>query len=203
MGAPRRNRRKFAKPKDIWNLQRINSDNALRAAYGLKNMKELWKAQSNLSRIRGNVRLLLSGNAPNQQMEPNIISSLSRYGIVGGGAKLDDVLDLNVNIFLDRRLQSVVFKKGLARTIKQSRQLITHGFIAIGGKKVSRPGYMVAAAEEQQIAYYKQVDINAGAQAPKQAGGANAQAEGEEEEAAGGPGAAGTPEIKGAGETGE
>ncbi len=160
MGAPRRNRTKFDKPKDIWNLQRINADNALKDEYALKNMKELWKVQSNISRIRGNVRLLLSGSAPNRQMEANIISSLSKYGIVSNTAKLDDLLDLKVNSFLERRLQSIVFRKGMARSMRQARQLIAHGFIAVNGKKASRPGRMLTSEEEQHISYYKPIDVN-------------------------------------------
>ncbi len=172
MGAPRRNRTKFDKPKDIWNLQRINSDNALKNEYALKNMKELWKVQSNISRVRGNVRLLLSGSAPNKAMESDIIASLSKYGIVSNTAKLDDLLDLKVNSFLERRLQSIVFRKGMARSMRQARQLITHGFISVNGKKASRPGRMLTSEEEQHVSYYRQIDVNVNvkpAPAPKPA----------------------------------
>ncbi len=165
MGAPKRNRRKYAKPKGIWNLQRIGADNSLKDEYALKNMKELWKVQSRLSDIRSNVRQLLSGNASNPIMEKNILSSLSRLGVVGENPKLDDLLELKENVFLERRLQSLVYRKGLARTMKQSRQLIVHGFIAIGGKKVDRPGYMVSSSEEKLISYYKPIDVNVNSKA--------------------------------------
>ncbi len=165
MGAPRRNRRTYQKPKDIWNLQRIHEDNVLKDEYGLKNMKELWKVQSRISGIRGTVRGLLSGRASNPLIEKNILSSLSRYGIISSTSTLDNVLDLKGNAFLERRLQSVVFRKGLARSMRQARQLIVHGFISINGCKVNRPGYMVSPDEENYIGYYKPIDIEPKAKA--------------------------------------
>lgn len=158
MGAPKRNRMKYDKPKDIWNLARINSDNALIKEFGLKNMKELWKAQYEISRLRGNVRNLLAGNG-SEAVEKSIIGRLSRLGIATEGTQLEKLLDLNEQALLSRRLQTVVFKKGLARSIKQARQLIVHGFISVNGRKVDRPGYMVPAAEEQSIGYFKHIEI--------------------------------------------
>ncbi|MCL5442085.1 MAG: 30S ribosomal protein S4 [Candidatus Marsarchaeota archaeon] len=182
MGAPRRNRRKYQKPKDIWNLQRIHEDNTLKDEYGLKNMKELWKVQSKISGIRGTVRELLSGRAVNPLVETNILSNLSRYGIISSTSTLDNVLDLNANAFLERRLQSVVFRKGLARSMRQARQLIVHGFISINGRKVDKPGYTVSPSEENYIGYYKPIDI-----APKVTAGASehtaAEAQPEQHEA--------------------
>ena len=160
MGAPRRNRKKYDKPKDMWNLQRINTDNAIIEEFGLKNMRELWKVQTELSKLRSNIRKLLSGSsAQNTLVQQGIIGRLSRYGIASRDATLDSLLDLKENNFLARRLQSLVFKKGLAKTIKQSRQLIVHGYIAIGGKRVNRPGYLVQADDETKIGYYKPIDI--------------------------------------------
>ncbi|MCQ4335807.1 MAG: 30S ribosomal protein S4, partial [Sulfolobales archaeon] len=52
------------------------------------------------------------------------------------------------------RLQTIVFKKGLARTIHQARQLIVHGHIAIGGRRVTSPGYIVKKSEEDLIDFY-------------------------------------------------
>jgi len=75
---------------------------------------------------------------------------------------LEDVLGLTVRDILERRLQTQVYKKGLARTIKQARQLIVHGFIAVDGRTVSRPGYLVTADEEDKLSYTRPIDINAG-----------------------------------------
>ncbi|MGC8649132.1 MAG: 30S ribosomal protein S4 [Candidatus Micrarchaeia archaeon] len=161
MGAPKRNRKKYERPKNMWNLERIKEDNSLKEEYGLKNMRELWMIKTELSKLRNIVRAMLSGaSKQTESTKTDIIAKLSKYGIVSSNATLDNLLDLRVNVFLDRRLQTVVFKKGLAKTIKQSRQLITHGFISIDGKKITKPGYRVSLSEEQLIGYYKPIDIN-------------------------------------------
>ncbi len=160
MGAPKRNSRKYERPKDLWNIQRINADNALLTKYGLKNMSELWKAQFEVSRIRRNVRLLLSGAPHAETLQHDMMGRLERLGVVQSGATLDSLLDLDENALLERRLETIVFKKGLARTPKQARQIIVHGFIAINGKRVNRPGYMVNTGEEAHISYYKPIDIS-------------------------------------------
>ena len=159
MGAPRRNRSKFEKPRDRWNIARIKNDRELLEQYGLKNMKELWKVQSEISRIRGNARKLLSGASQQGGEMEKIVGRLSRLGVTTSNATLDDLLDLKENALLERRLQTVVFRKGLARSIEQARQLTVHGFISISGKKVNRPGYMVDSQTEKSIGYYKPIDI--------------------------------------------
>jgi small subunit ribosomal protein S4 len=160
MGAPRRNRRKFEKPKRRWNLERIKNDNELIEQYGLKSMKELWKAQTEISRIRSNARELLSGSSKyTEDVKGKILGRLARLGVVKGDSTLDALLDLKENALLERRLQTVVFRKGLARSINQARQLTVHGFISINGKRVNRPGYMVDSQLEKFIGYYKPISI--------------------------------------------
>jgi len=66
---------------------------------------------------------------------------------------LDDVLDLALGDILERRLQTLVFQRGLSQSIQQARQLITHGHIAIDGRKVSTPSYLVLKNEEEKITY--------------------------------------------------
>ena len=158
MGAPKRNRSKFEKPKERWNLERIKSDRALINEYGLKNHKELWKVQTEVSRIRRNVRELLSGSG-SEDVKSKIIGRLTRLGVAANDATLDSLLDLKENNLLNRRLQTVVFRKGMARTPRQARQLIVHGFVAINGRKVNRPGYLVDANTEGMINYYKRIDV--------------------------------------------
>lgn len=159
MGAPKRNRKKFEKPKERWNLERIKADNTLKNEYGLKNMRELWKVQSEVSRIRRNARELLSGGEGSELIKEKIIGRLTKLGIATQNTSLDDLLDLKENDLLNRRLQTVVYRKGLARTIRQARQITVHGFVAVNGRKVNRPGYLVSVAEESNIAYYKHIDV--------------------------------------------
>jgi small subunit ribosomal protein S4 len=62
-------------------------------------------------------------------------------------------LDLTLEDILERRLQTLVFQRGLSQTIQQSRQLIAHGHISVNGQKVSSPSYLVFRDEEDNIAY--------------------------------------------------
>lgn len=161
MGSPKRNRKTYDKPKERWNLERIKSDRSLINEYGLKNMKELWKVQTEVSRIRRNVRELLSASGTeSENVKERIVGRLARLGIATQTTTLDSLLDLKENNLLDRRLQTIVFKKGMARTAKQARQITVHGFISINGRKVNRPGYMVDAVAESSISYYKPIDVN-------------------------------------------
>ncbi len=82
MGAPKRNRKQYDKPKDMWNLARIGADNALLEEFGLNKMKELWKVQTELSRLRSNIRMLLSGSSTQSSfIQEKMIGRLSKYGI--------------------------------------------------------------------------------------------------------------------------
>ncbi len=174
MGDPKRIRKKYARSKLMWNAARIERDHDLKEKFGLKNLRELWKATSEVSRIRRNAREVLS-NRSSDKVGKEIISRLSRYSIVSKDAKIDDLLGITPEAILSRRLQSVVFRNGLARTPRQARQLIAHGFISINGRKVKSSSYLVRADEETRIGYYKPIDINP----PQPADGATAQKAGE------------------------
>lgn len=146
----------------MWNTSRIEADKKLIDMFGLKNEKELWRVQTELSRIRSNVRLLLSqsDSENSRNVSNNIINRLVRYNIASEGTNLEKLLDLDETAFLERRLQSIVFRKGLANSMKQSRQLIVHGFISVNGRKVNKPSYLVPASEDSKIGYYKPVNLN-------------------------------------------
>lgn len=158
MGAPKRIRKKYDTPSMKWDIQRIEEEHKLKEQYGLKTLKELWIAASELRRIRGVARGVLSGNIRNETGE-ELIKRLVRYNVVKSGATLDELLVISTEAMLDRRLQSVVFKRGLAKTIKQSRQLITHGFISINGMRATSPGRLVSGADEQSVGYYKPIRV--------------------------------------------
>jgi len=87
------------------------------------------------------------------KLEAQLLGKMKRLGILSEEAVLDNILDMTVEDILERRLQTVVFRKGLAKTIHQSRQLITHGHIAIGDRKVFSPSYLVLRSEEDTITY--------------------------------------------------
>jgi ribosomal protein S4 len=81
-------------------------------------------------------------------------------GILNMGASLDDVLALETEAVLSRRLQTLVYLKGFSSTPYQARQLISHGHVAVKGRKVTIPSYMVAKEEETQIQYTIRSPLN-------------------------------------------
>ena len=112
----------------------------------------IWKARTELSRIRNQARSLLALQQEiRAKEEPILIKSLSRNGLVQNDATLDDVLNLEINDLLSRRLQSFVMKKFNFQTPYQARQAITHGHIMIGDKKVNIPSYVVKVNEEDIV----------------------------------------------------
>ena len=86
-------------------------------------------------------------------MENELLAQLKKKGILQETAVLDNVLDLTIEDILERRLQTIVFRKGLARTVFQARQLVTHGHVTIDGRRVTIPGYIVPKEAETQIVY--------------------------------------------------
>jgi len=123
--------------------------------YGLRNKRELWRYKTMLSQVRGIARVLLgSTGEERERLEREYLSKLGRDGVLSESANIDEVLDLEIRDLLERRLQTMVFRKGLARTPFQARQLVSHGHISIAGKIVSVPGYMVKRDEEEKLKFF-------------------------------------------------
>jgi len=149
MGDPRRQRRKHETPRFPWRTDVLQSELKLIGQYGLRNKRELWRHKTTLSRFRELARSLLGMPAEQRQrIEKQLLDRLNRLGILAGTAVLDDVLDLAIEDLLERRLQTLVFSKGMAKSVYQARQLITHGHIAIDGKRVPSPSYIVLRDDE-------------------------------------------------------
>jgi small subunit ribosomal protein S4 len=160
MGYPGKNHKSYQTPKRPFEKTRIEAETRLAIEYGLRNKREVWKAQSILRKYRTAARGLLAlGSNPAHKAQyeakkEELIGHLQRAGLLGADPSIDDVLSLKVQAALERRLQTLVYRRGLARSPKQARQLITHGHIAIGSRRISIPSYRVTRAEESQITYY-------------------------------------------------
>ena len=154
MGDPRKIRRTFSRPKQPWRTDRITSENKLVQEYGLKNKRELWKAQSMLTTFTAKAKDLVAATGKQADTErTQLMSRLARIGLVPAGAGLDDVLGLSLKNILNRRLQTLVHKKGLAKTAGQARQFIVHEHIQLGTKTVTSPSYIVNVSEEPQLTF--------------------------------------------------
>jgi small subunit ribosomal protein S4 len=154
MGDPKKQRKKFDTPRFRWRKDVLQEELKLLGQYGLRNKHELWRHKTTLSKTRGIARSLISESAETRaKMERELLAQLKKKGILQETAVLDNVLDLTIEDILERRLQTIVFRKGLARTTFQARQLITHGHISIDNRRVTIPGYIVPKEEEPKIAY--------------------------------------------------
>ncbi len=154
MGDPRKSRKKWIGPKHPWRKERLMYEMRLVGEYGLRNKRELWIAQTIIRKFRHQARSLLAvPREIREKAEKALLHRLYRLGLLPENATLDDVLSLSVEDLLERRLQTIVYRKGLARTIYQARQLIVHGHIAIAGRRVTAPGYLVTRDEEDLIDY--------------------------------------------------
>ena len=155
MGHPRKTRKKYDTPPHPWNAERIKSENKLMVKYGLKSKKEIWKADTLVKKYSREARYLLGFPKDQVKEEKNeLIRHLTRQGILAKNAQLEDILNLTVENVLRRRLQTVVHQKGLVRTSKEARMFIVHGHIAMNGKKINSPSYVVKHGQEDLIKYY-------------------------------------------------
>jgi len=160
MGDPKKQRKKFQTPRFSWRKDVLEEELKYLGQYGLRNKHELWRLKTTLSKTRGIARSLIGKSAEERaKMENELLAKLKKRGVLQETAVLDNVLDLSIEDLLERRLQTIVFRKGLTRTIFQSRQLITHGHVTIGNRRVTIPGYLVSKEEEAQITYNQQSDI--------------------------------------------
>jgi small subunit ribosomal protein S4 len=157
MGDPKRQRRKFETPRFPWRKDILQEELKLLGTFGLRNKHELWRHETMLSKFRGIARSLI-GRTPEERvkMENELLTRLKKLGVLQETAVLDDVLDLSIEDILERRLQTIVFRKSLTKTVHQARQLITHGHITIENRRVTVPGYIVSREEEKAITYATQ-----------------------------------------------
>lgn len=154
MGDPSRNRKKFNSPGHPYQRTRLESELVLVGKYGLRNKRELWRARTKLRNYRAQARSLLAlEEEQRKQLEQFLIEKLVKLGVITVDTDTDDILGLEVESILKRRLQTRILEKGLAGTIHQARQLITHRHIAVSGRIMTSPSYIVRVAEDDEITY--------------------------------------------------
>jgi small subunit ribosomal protein S4 len=155
MGYPGKDVKKYETPNHPFQGGRIQDEHSLVEEYGLKNKEELWGAQSELRRYRREARNLLG--EPEEAVADEteqLLGRLRRIGVLGEESTLDDVLTLEVTDLLERRLQTVVYRQGLANTIDQARQFISHGHVSVGRRRVRVPSYTVDRDEQNSVSFY-------------------------------------------------
>ncbi len=156
MGDPRRLKKKYSTPKHPWQKARIEAEKVIRNEYGTKNKKEIWKMNSIFKHFQEGAKKA-SAFGMNEQAKKEFTQLLDRaksLGILPQDANtVDAVLGLSLNDVMDRRLQTLVYKKGFARTTKQARQFIVHEHIMVGGRRINIPSYIVPLSEEGTLSF--------------------------------------------------
>ncbi len=147
----RKLRKKLKKPRKPWDKERIDKEKQLLNNYGLRRKREIWKAESILRNFRRRTRNLAAKK--DEEGEKILLKKLYDIGLLEKNANLTQVLGLTIENLLERRLQTVVFKKKLSNTIKHARQLITHGHITIDNRKFAYPSYVVPRKLEDKVSY--------------------------------------------------
>lgn len=152
MGEPRRFRKKFENPFKPWDRGLLMEELVLVGEYGLKNKRELRRIATFLRKIRDVARSIY-GMSPEEResVSRELLKRLYNLGILPEKSSVDDVLKLTVRDILERRLQTIVYKKGLAKSIYHSRQMIVHRHIIVGDKIIDRPSYLVSREEEPLV----------------------------------------------------
>ncbi|MDP6642032.1 MAG: 30S ribosomal protein S4 [Candidatus Nanoarchaeia archaeon] len=152
MGDPKKHRKKYSTPLHPWQATRIEEEKQILNEYGLRNKKEIWKIDSLLRRFRSQAKQLIATRTDQARKEEKLlIVKLAKLGLLNEESHLDDVLGLNLRDVLERRLQTLVYRKNLARSAEQARQFIIHGHVVIDNKKITVPSYLVKKDEEDKL----------------------------------------------------
>jgi small subunit ribosomal protein S4 len=154
MGDPKKPKKRYQGPLKKYDKARIEEEIELLKQYGLKNKTEVWKGSSLLRKFKTDAKKLIRTSHKQAEIERvHLLKKLRDLNLVSENAKLDDILSVSVQDVLNRRLQTVVFKLGLARSIDQSRQLITHRHIQVNDKIITSPSYLVSSKDEGKTTY--------------------------------------------------
>jgi small subunit ribosomal protein S4 len=146
MGDIKKRRRLFSRPRKLFDRARIDAENIIVDKYGLKNKREIWKAKSAVSTFRKRAKALIGKDVETQK---KYFEKLNKMGL--NVTSVSDALALTEENLLDRRLQTIVFKKGLANSPRQARQLIVHKSVLVEGSMVNIPSFSVTRDLENKI----------------------------------------------------
>ncbi len=168
-------KKKYNRPRRLYDKKRIEEENELIKKYGLKNKREIWKAEAEIERIRNQAKKLITASREEQE---KLFKKLEKIGLKE--EKIADVLGLGVEDWLKRRLQSILILKKLAKP-RESRQLIVHKHVSVNGKIINIPSYIVKTDEEDKIVITLKRRKKEGGKETKKEGGEKRDEEEKEE----------------------
>lgn len=160
MGDPKKQRKKFAKPSHPWQRERIADEKEILKQYGLRRKYEVWKMDSLLKKFLNRAKVIIGERTLQSDLEKKqLLERLYSFGLLKKDSKIEDILNLKLKDVLERRLQTLVCRKHLAKTMSQARQFIVHEYIAVGNKKITTPSYLVSINEEPEIKLVRAIEI--------------------------------------------
>ena len=152
MGDPKKLKKKYSTPNHPWNKTVIEEEKIITRDYGLKTKKEILIAKSFLKKYKDFAKKLVTNTtSQGEKEEKQVLIKLQQLGLLSAAAELNQVLGLELKDILERRVQSLVFRKGLARTMIQARQFIVHRHVKIGNKEVTSPSVLLSLKEEAEL----------------------------------------------------
>ncbi len=162
MGDPKFPSKHYNTPSHPWQKIRIEQESNLVNQYGLKNKKEIWRADTKVREMRRQARKLTANSSETQAQKEKVLllAKLNRLGMLEQDSALEDVLRMSPENMLDRRLQTQVYLQGLSSTVKQARQLIVHGHISVDGAVTRVPGMTVTRLQEKNLTYSPSSALN-------------------------------------------
>merc|ERR1712159_232720 len=144
-------------PKRAYDKERLDHELQMLGTYGLKNKREIRRVGLILSKVRAVARNLLTMDEKDPRrifQGQALMRRMIRYGILDEDKqRLDYVLALKVEDFLERRLQTLVHKRGLAKSIHHARVLIRQKHIRVGRQIVDIPSFMVRMESQPHIEF--------------------------------------------------
>ncbi len=154
MGDPRRFRKQYTPPRHPWIRSAIEQGKELRKEFGFRGRKDILIASSYLKKYKDLAKkLIATKTTQSEKVTQQIMTKLQSIGLLQAGAQLEDILSLQLKDVLNRRLQSIVYHKGLARSMKQARQFITHRHVMLGDKEITSPGFIVSLEQEAHLRF--------------------------------------------------
>ncbi|MCK4429137.1 MAG: 30S ribosomal protein S4 [Candidatus Aenigmarchaeota archaeon] len=150
MGHPKKFRRKWNRPKKLFDKVRIEFELDLKREYGFRRKREIWKLENDFKNIKRRARKISAEK--DKEGEKMLINKLVKLNLMEkSNTGLEGVLNLKLEDFCERRLQTILRKKGIANTVKQARQLIAHKKVLVADRIINQPNYIVSAEEESKI----------------------------------------------------
>jgi small subunit ribosomal protein S4 len=136
----------YSRPKRPFDKARIEEEGKIIKEFGLKNKREIWKAEAKIKIMREKAKKLISAKPEEQKI---LFEKLKKIGLNVGS--IADVLSLDKRDYLKRRLQTIIAVKKLSSTVKAARQMIVHQKVLVNGKVVNSPSYIVPVELENKI----------------------------------------------------